>query len=400
MSETRAAGWLTAAEAARRLGIKRETLYAYVSRGIVRSTRVAGSRESRFDPAEIRRLAARGRWGGRVEAFELAINSGLTLAEPGGHLYYRGLDVARLVSAASFEEVAEFLWTGELGSQASFRVPPEMLAAARSAHAALGPGIRLVERLRGGLVLAGMADPLRFGRAPEAVTATARRILGLEMAAITPPDDAPPTPADASLAQRLWTALTRREGNDAELAALNAALILLADHEMASSTLAARVAASTWADPYLVVIAGLAALGGPLHGCLADRVTLLLSEGLRTGAVPVVAERLRLGEPVAGFGHLLYTDRDPRAEVLQPMVEAAFPGHPAIGLAAEIKALVTETFPNMDFVLGTLVAAAGMADGAGEVIFSIARSAGLLAHAIEEYGQRRRYGLRAAYTGR
>jgi citrate synthase len=399
MSETSGTEWLTTAEASRRLGIKRETLYAYVSRGILRSRRVAGSRESRFDPAEIRRLAGRGRWGSRVEALELAIDSGLTLAEPAGHLYYRGLDVARLAGAASFEEVAEFLWTGELGSQDSFSVPPELLAAVRRAHTALGPGVRPVERLRGGLVLAATADPLRFGRAPEAVTATARRILGLEVAAVIAQDGASPAPAGASLARRLWTALTGREGSDAEVAVLNAALILLADHEMASSTLAARVAASTWADPYLVVMAGLAALGGPLHGCLADRVTLLLREALRTGAVPVVAERLRLGEPVAGFGHLIYTDRDPRAQALQPMLEAAFGGQPAIEAAAEIRALVTGVFPNMDFALGTLVAAAGMADGSGEVIFSVARSAGLLAHAFEEYGQRRRFGIRAAYTG-
>lgn len=400
MSETSGAEWLTTAEASRRLGIKRETLYAYVSRGIVRSRRVAGSRESRFDPAEIRRLAGRGRWDSRVDALDLAINSGLTRAEPGGHLYYRGLDAARLATAASFEEVAEFLWTGELGSQASFSVPPELLAAVRRVHAALSAGVRPVERLRGGLVLTATADPLRFGRAPEAVTATARRILGLEVAAVVPADDVPPVPADASLARRLWAALTGREGSDAETAALNAALILLADHEMASSTLAARVAASTWADPYLVVIAGLAALGGPLHGCLGDRVALLLAEALRTGAVPVVAERLRLGEPVVGFGHLIYTDRDPRAEALQPLLDAAFPGHPAIEVAAEIKALVSGTFPNVDFALGTLVAAAGMADGAGEVIFSVARSAGLLAHAIEEYGQRRRFGIKAPFTGR
>jgi citrate synthase len=399
MSETSGAEWLTTAEASRRLGIKRETLYAYVSRGIVRSRREVGSRESRFDPAEIRRLAGRGRWDSRVDGLELAVSSGLTLAEPGGHLYYRGLDAARLVLAASFEDVAEFLWTGELGSRASFSVPSAMLAAVRRVHAALGPGVRPIERLRGGLVLAATADPLRFGRAPEAVIATARRILGLEAAAVVPPDDVPPAPPDASLAQRLWAALTGRDGSDAELAALNAALILLADHEMASSTLAARAAASTWADPYLVVMAGLAALGGPLHGCLGDRVTLLLAEALRTGAVPVVAERLRLGESVVGFGHLIYTDRDPRAQALQPMLDAAFPGHPAIEAATEIKALVTGTFPNIDFALGTLVAAAEMVDGAGEVIFSVARSAGLLAHAIEEYGQRRRFGVKATSTG-
>jgi citrate synthase len=182
---------------------------------------------------------------------------------------------------------------------------------------------------------------------------------------------------------------------------LNAALVLLADHEMASSTLAARVAASTWADPYLVVSAGLAALGGPLHGSVGDRVVPMLREAVARGAAEAIAGKLRLGDKVGGFGHLVYTDGDPRANTLWPLLQAAWPADPVIQATGDVIAGVTAhgTFPNVDLMLGALVASAGMMEGSAEVIFAVARTAGWLAHAIEEYEHRLRFRLRAAYVG-
>jgi citrate synthase len=414
-------GWLPTAEAARRLGIKRETLYAYVSRGMLTRRRGPGSRESRFDPAEVARLAERTRSGGRAGSLEVVIDSSLTLLDPAGRLWYRGKDAEAACLEMSFEEIAEWLWIGTPTADAAsrppfatagaasrpvFAAPAPVLAVARRAAAALDPASPLIDRLRVGLAAAATADPLRFDRRPDAVAAAGRRIISVLVDTLPrqPRSTGGPTVGDekARIADRLWARLCPNPGSLDQIAVLNASLVLLADHEMASSTLAARVAASTWADPYLVVTAGLAILGGPLHGGVGDRIVPMLHDAVERGAAEAIAARWRLGEQVAGFGHLVYTSRDPRAEALWPLLQGAWPDDPVISATGDIVAAVTAhgaTFPNVDLMLAALVASAGMVQGSAEVIFSIARTAGWLAHAIEEYEHRLRFRLRAAYLG-
>jgi len=415
-------GWLTTAEAARRLGIKRETLYAYVSRGMLTRRQQPGSRESRFDPAEIARLAERTRSGGRAGSLEVVVDSSLTLLDPAGRLWFRGKDAELACQEQSFEEIAEWLWTGtpmSAGDRQPFEAPAAVLGVARNAVAALDPAAPMMDRIRVGLAAAATADPLRFDRRPDAVAAAGRRIISVLVDVLPVPragargvsaggGAAGPVRSGhgdagaAPIAERLWARLCPLPGSPEQIAVLNSALVLLADHEMASSTLAARVAASTWADPYLVVTAGLAILGGPLHGGVGDRIVPMLRDAVERGAPEAMAARWRLGEAVAGFGHLVYTGRDPRAATLWPLLKAAWPGHPVIDATGEVVAAVTahgETFPNVDLMLAALVASAGMVEGSAEVIFAIARTAGWLAHAIEEYEHRLRFRLRAAYLG-
>jgi citrate synthase len=264
-----------------------------------------------------------------------------------------------------------------------------------------------MDLLRVALAAAATADPLRVDRRPDAVAAAGRRIISIlvdTLPVVETKDGAAGAVASATrpIAERLWSRLAAGPGTPEQVAVLNAALVLLADHEMASSTLAARVAASTWADPYLVVTAGLAILGGPLHGGVGDRIVPLLSEAVRKGAHEAIAGKWRLGEPVEGFGHLVYRERDPRADALWPLLQDAWPGHPMIGATREIIAAVTahgDTFPNIDLMLAALAASAPMIEGSAEVIFAVARTAGWLGHAIEEYKHRLRFRLRAAYTG-
>lgn len=443
--------WLSSTEAARRLGIKRETLYAYVSRGMLTRRKEAGGRESRFDPAEVARLAeCRRAGGGRAGAVDVVIDSALTLLDPAGRLWYRGWDVEEACRAASFEQVAKWLWMGStvpgpqgaedpvarLGATwagvevpepeaAAFTAPASVLDAGRRAVASLAPGTPPIDRVRVALAAAATADPLRFDRRPDAVAAAGRRIVAVLVDALPPaahkPDRAsshapwreairvlPPaatyeSSAEAgTVAARLWSRLSAAPGTLDQVAVLNAALVLLADHEMASSTLAARVAASTWADPYLVVTAGLAALGGPLHGSVGDRLVPVLRDSAARGAAEAIAARWRLGEKVWGFGHRVYTNRDPRAETLWPLLQGAWPGNELVDAAGDVVAAVTahgKTFPNVDLMLATLVGAAGMVEGSAEVIFAVARTVGWLAHAVEEYEHALRFRLRAAYTG-
>ena len=209
---------------------------------------------------------------------------------------------------------------------------------------------------------------------------------------------------DPSAASRLWRALRAdgRRPRPAQLGALNAALVLLADHELAASTLAARVAASAWADPYRVVLAGLGPLGGSLHGGASLAVESMLSAATSAaGAFAAVDQRLAAGL-VPGFGHRVYRRSDPRAEHLlerlRPVsddeqallrVEATLEAATSLGLPA----------PNVDFGLAALGQVMGLRPGSASTIFTVARIVGLVAHALEEYPHRLRFRPRATYTG-
>jgi citrate synthase len=395
--------WLTTADAARRLGVKKETLYAYVSRGMLRSRRAPGGKESHFDPAEVTRLAARRRGGGKAGSLEMVVDSGLTLLDPAGRLWYRGWDAEVACRQASFEQVAEWIWTGaEVDGRLAFEAPAAVLEAASTATAGLVLGTRPVDRLRVALVSGAISDPLRFDRRPEAVAAAGRRIIALLVESLPVAGGVASQPNPPAIAERLWGRLSRQSATPEGVRVLNAALVLLADHEMASSTLAARVAASTWADPYLVVSAGMAILGGPLHGGVSDRLLGLLTDAAEHGAAQALAGRWREGEMVAGFGHMVYAGRDPRAAALWPLLQEAWPDDPIVGAAAAVVETVTahgDTMPNVDLMLATLVGAGDMIEGAGETIFAVARTAGWLGHAIEEYTHKLRFRFRAAYTG-
>jgi citrate synthase len=392
--------WLSSEAAAIRLGVKPATLYAYVSRGIVRSERLPGTRRSRFSRRDVERLAGKRRGGGgRAGGLEVVIETDLTLLDPAGRLYYRGWDVAEAVAGgASFEEVTTWLWEGERAAT-PIDAPATMTDATRPlAHAlaAMPP----MDRLRALVVGARQADPLRDDRRTEAVAITGRSLIAVLVDALPPLVDASPVPSAGSVAQRLWPRLSPLPADPSRVALLDAALVLLADHELAASTLAARVAASTWADPYLVVSAGLATLGGPLHGGASRGARQLIREvdGGATAA-EAIGSRLREQQLIAGFGHRIYDAVDPRAEVLLGLlgsIVGAMPSEQALLATMRDRNL---PFPNVDFALASMAERHQMIDDAGELIFTVARIAGWLAHAAEEYQHRLRYRSRAVYTG-
>ncbi len=400
---------LTAAEAAARLGVKPATLYAYVSRGLLGRERSPGRRTSTFDPAEVERLTRRrsGRRG-RRPAGELVVESALTAIE-GGALWYRGLPVTELAATRTFEEVAEWLWRGRFPEPTRWRAGPAALAAGRRAQAALPEGALPLERLQ--VIAAALAagDDLRLELHPDAVAAAGRALIA-GLAGCLPRLGRPPAP-DAGLAARLWSCLSPLEPGPAMLAVLDAALVLLADHELAASTVAARVAASVRADPYAVAAAGLATLSGSLHGGASLAVEALLAEIEQPGlalrqakmrAGRVLGERLRRGERLRGLGHPLYPDGDPRAAHLLARLRRAAGGSPRL---AVVEALLDATRrrglppPNVDLALAALGHVAEMTRGSGEAIFAVARVAGWLAHALEEYDRAIPIRLRAVYTG-
>ncbi|WP_306214746.1 citrate synthase [Actinoplanes sp. RD1] len=375
---------LTTDEVARRLGVRKATVYAYVSRGLLTSKRHGDGKESLFDEAEVTAFAAGRRRPGVVEP---EVRTGLTLITGDG-LYYRGQDVCSLAATASFESVVSLLWTGSAVA-APLRPDPAVLAAVRAVLESLPADMRAADRLRIAVAAGAPADKLRFDLTPPAVVATGRALIGTMVAALDPR-----APAGDSLAAALWPCLTAREPAPAGIAALNAALVLLADHDLAASTFAARVAASTRADPWWVVSAGLAALAGPLHGAASGLAYQLL---VSPDPAAAVAEQRRLHGSVPGFGHPLYPGGDPRARALLEALPEAEATHAVLDAAAGRSGLA----PNIDFALAALALTTGMGADAGEAVFAIARTAGWIAHALEEYAdQPSRFRPTGRYAGR
>jgi citrate synthase len=389
-------GALTAHEAAKRLGVKPATLYAYVSRGVLRRRRGADGR-SLFDADEVERLARRGRPRRGPAPAEVVIESEIT-ALGADRPYYRGRDALEMAHSHEFEAVAGWLWTESFVEGEPWRAAPEAVAAGRAAQSALAADVLPQERLQVVVPALGAADPRRLNLEPEAVTAVGRSMIAGMVACLPPSSDQP----GPTIATQLWPKLAPAS---AELVdTLRVALVLLADHELAASTLAARVAASVRAHPYAVVSAGLAAMGGALHGGASLGAEALLAEVRRSGqAGPVIGLRLRRGERIPGFGHSVYKGQDGRGRLLLDRIRAAAPDHDGLAAAdavlAEARRHGLPEF-NIDFALAVLAAVAGMAAGSGEAIYAIARTAGWLAHALEEYANPTHLRLRAAYVGR
>ena len=374
---------ISAAEAATRLGVKRETIYAYVSRGLLTSERHLDGKSSTFDPAEIDRLRRR-KNDNRPGRLEVPITSAITEVVDGA-VSYRGHPLDDLVGAgAGFEAVAELLWTGELGSPDAWAPDSTIAPAIETAIRSLAPGATAGDRMMAGVVAAAAADPFRADRSPTGVTSSGRILIRTLVDALP----AAAEPAGERIADRLWSRLTAADPAHADL--LDLALVLLADHGMATSTLAARLAASTRAAPHAVLLAGLGAVSGPLHGAASGVVHELFVAAESDGADTALAAAVERDGKVPGVGHFIHRTRDPRHDLLMDALADAPLADDRLDVVASVVARTAERIPvapNVDVALGALTYLTGMAADAGEAIFATARTAGWLAHAVEEYDE-------------
>ncbi|MFQ3557163.1 citrate synthase [Streptomyces gramineus] len=383
---------LSTKETAELLGVKPETVYAYVSRGQLSSARAPGGRASTFDAAEVEALARRNRRevaGTSGAGGDLSVRTRITLIEKDRY-FFRGVDATELAVRHSYEEVAEWLWTGRMTPGATLTAPRAAVAVARRAVDALPEHTSPTDRLRVATIASAAEDPLRFDLSGDAVLGTARALIPTMVAAL--PAWRENRPDDGPLALRLWHRLTGIDPGDTALRVLDTALALLVDHDLAASTLAVRLAASARAHAYAAVSAGLGVLEGPLHGASSGLAHRMLLDVLDRGtAVPVIADELRAGRRVPGLGHRLYEGEDPRARVLFRLLEDVPRAQPALLAARDVVAVTARHAPlhaNVDLALAVLTASCGMPATAGETIFAVARTAGWIAHALEEYGER------------
>ncbi|MCU0496656.1 MAG: citrate synthase family protein [Anaerolineae bacterium] len=383
---------LSAKEAADLLQISEATLYSYVSRGLIRSEAGAAKsktrrylsedvlklrdrKEQRRNPAKVVEAALH--WGSPI------LESALTLIDQ-DRLYYRGYDVAQLARDCTFEQVASLLWVDHLDPIKLDRNPDLPVDLIRL-------GLPALTRMQIALNLAYQTDLAAYdlAHAPQ----TGARILTLLTASAIGT-----TSLDGiavSLAQA-WQVT--------HPAVINTALILCADHELNASSFVARTVAGVSANPYMVVSAGLAALTGIRHGANTEKVSAFLREtGDPHHASQVIADRLRRGEGLPGFGHHLYSGIDPRAQIILSQLANYYADHPALHLAETIQSGVLNAIdkaPNLDFALATLELTLNLPRGSALILFALGRTVGWIAHAIEQYATGQMIRPRAKYIGR
>ena len=374
--------WLTAAEAMDALGVRPQTLYAYVSRGRIEAKAQDGDpRKSLYRGADVAELAKRkrqGRKASQVAAAAIAwgepvLPSAITTIH-GGKLYYRGLDAAELAKSRTLEATAEHLWQS----------PPGLFAVPHQNPPTLGPAAR--GRMFGLLAARAATDVAGRGRAAQTLLPEAAALLEAFADAIA--GQKFDGPIHIRLA-RAWNC--DEEGADL----IRRTLVLAADHELNASTFAARVTASTGASLAASALAGLAALSGPLHGGMAARVQVFVQESLKVGAAAAVRARIEAGLPIPGFGHPLYPGGDPRAAALLH----AFVLTPEYQAILDATLGVTGQWPNIDFALTALAWTLDLPDEAPFLIFAMARLAGWTAHALEQLQTGHLIRPRARYTG-
>jgi citrate synthase len=402
--ETSAAPHLAADEAAKELGISLPTLYAYVSRGLIRSEAIGGSRRSRRYRAddvrvlkqrrELRRNPAKA-IAGALHWGEPVMESAITLIA-NGHVYYRGQDAVALAMSRTVEEVAALIWTGDFGSaEKLFAGQPSLSRRYLTIRKHLSE-LPTPETFQVLLPLAAADDVSACDLRPAAVVQTGARILRLLCSV------AIGTHSDGKgLARTLQEGWAPVKPKAAQL--INAALILCADHELNVSSFTARCVASAGSTPYGVVTGGLAALEGVKHGKATERVEAFLHEA-RTpaGVSQAMISRLRRGEKIPGFGHPLYPEGDPRGKVLLELVATMFPKSPVVAMAA---AATEEAFklmgerPTIDFGLVILARGLSLPPGGALTLFAIGRTIGWIGHAIEQYQKDRIIRPRARYIG-
>ncbi|HTC97340.1 MAG TPA: citrate synthase family protein [Bradyrhizobium sp.] len=389
--------YLSAREAAAELAISPATLYAYVSRGLIRSEPAPDSRSHRYRAEDVRGLKER-RAPSTVEprgfrSFDPdlpVMDSAIaTITEEGA--IYRGVNCVDLSEKDTLEHTATLLWdvTGvdPFAADNCPHVSDEMRAIAEAARRAAP-----IDRAIAVLALATSADPGAFTRAPEGRAMVGARIVRLLVATMLNAE-----PSSELLHQQIAKAWAPDNKHAPDL--IRRALVLLADHELNASTFTVRCAASTGLNLYDSVIAGLAALKGPMHGGAGVLASRLVKTLIDQDAEPVIRERVALGERFAGFGHGVYKRGDPRAMSLLNALTRAGAARKFTREVPERIAEATGEFVNIDYALAVLAHSLRLAPGSELRLFAMARTVGWIAHASEQLQFGRLIRPRARYVG-
>lgn len=384
---------LDARTAAEMLGVRPQTLYAYVSRGLIRATRQAGqpSLYRREDVEKLSKRKRRGRSAAAVASQALdfgapVLESGITRIQD-GEILVRGRSLVELARSATLEEVAAHLWQAE-PTLAFARDNLPLALSSRADHP--------ITRAMSILPEANERDHTALAIEPSERMRVAGRVYRQTLAALA---GAEPS---ALPAHRLYAeAWGRRDRRTQD--ALRLALVLSADHELNASTFTVRVVTSTAASLYMALCGGLAAMSGSRHGGVSERAWAMLDQLLaRRDIEAAVAGWHATGAAFYGFGHPLYPGGDPRAAAIFDWIDRHLPDnadHRALRtVTATVERLIGHG-PNVDFALVSLCRLLGLPRLAPVMLFAGGRVAGWIAHALEQSQTAALIRPRARYVG-
>jgi citrate synthase len=379
--------YLTSAEAASQLGVSIATLYAYVSRGFIRSIKIDGNpRRARAYMAEdIYRLVSsremRQRGGRTAEQRTDALESRITLIE-NEQLYYGGHRAIELARTHTLEQVARILWNSEKAGMTEMVDADSALLhrIVERVSASAEPMLPIYKALTG-LTVAANGNGQFWMRDKTSTIGTGMFALQVMVSCITGVV-ADGQPMHVQLA-RAWGA-----GDKSTAELLRMALVLCADHELDPSTYAVRCIASTGTNLLLALAGGLAAMTGPRHGGAVATARALIRECKREPkAGDYLIARLQSGEHFPSFGHALYRSGDPRAACLLAALKERRPAHASVAVIHEIIATIWQgvaTAPNLDFALAALEEVLELPPSSALSIFALGRGVGWVAHAREQ----------------
>jgi citrate synthase len=394
MNNSDEALYLTAREAATELAVSPATLYAYVSRGLIRSEPGDSPRSRRYRADDVRGLKNRRApflEGQGLKAADLPVMDSAvsTITEEGP--IYRGVRAVTLAESATFEQCATLLWDAKSVDPFVKANLPVISPAMRGVLEATRDAPP-IDRVVAVLSLAAQADPRAYNSAPEGRAATGARILRLVTAAMIGAEPSA-EPIHKQIARAWAPGHAHAEG------LIRRALVLVADHELNASTFTVRCAASTGISLYDAVIAGLVALKGPRHGGVGPLAAKLLDTLLDGDIAAIIRERVALGEIFPGFGHMIYRDGDPRAvSLFGALIKIGIDKRLAVEIPETIRE-ATGAFANNDYALAVMRRELGMPAGSETALFAKGRTAGWIAHAIEQLESKKLIRPRARYVG-
>lgn len=383
----------SAKEAAARLGVSRNTLYAYVSRGLIRSEQDSSrKRTRRYHAQDVDRLVTRSEihkspemalkkatdWGAPL------LDSSITLIED-DKFYYRGKSAIDLAERASFEETIAILWETDcrqlLKDQSIRGMVEQCLKLISPAEWPVDSFLWMLSSLN-------ESDVKAFSFNPSTTTRAGIAMLNGLLRVIT--GHWPEGPVASVLATH-WQLDTERQK------LIDAAFTLVADHELNMSSFVARCAASSGCSPYAAIAAATHTFFGRRHGGNTERIYGLLAEAEGCGGLyNAISSRLKRGDSVPGFGHRLY-DVDPRAQyILNRLPDSR--GEVKVALEAS-EELLNGLYPTVDFALLLLERDLVLPRKAGVLIFYLGRIVGWIAHIMEQYQQETLIRPRARYVG-
>lgn len=392
--------YVTSAEALAILAVKPQTLYSYVSRGLIRRTSADG-KGSFYHREDIRRLKARSMArsghgavaGGAMHWGDPVLVTGITEITRDGPRYRRHLAADLAGDGYTLESLAEYLWTAEAAPRAltwSFdgsvaRIAPQVADIVR-----LYPDIHMRQLLTEIVLLLcvehnrsrtqdSQASSLAVAQAMVQGLSGAFGFVGAHKRYVAPE-------AGESIASYILRAFGL-QANARRTRVLNAALVLVADHEFTPATFAARIAASAGVDLHSCVGAALQVQFGSALALRCDRIVEVLHPGDQGG--PVRKGPLPLPAGPLGFNHPLYTEGDPRAKAILELV-ATLEEHAAASRAALQTLRRIDNHhgsTSLDAALVVLCCALGLPGRLAGGLLAVGRSVGWIAHVLEQYQQ-------------